>query len=205
MIFLKLRQIPINKNFMKKVLNKRLDEKAMLAGMFAFAALGFLYLYVAATVNNTEAPTKETSFAPQKVATTQVVSPSENGMKKYVSDFMKVEFEYPKEYSLDEKISTIILKKAGDNKKPITFAKYGTNFESVKSHVDNVVAKWKVKPDARRNFFSASINGEVVQTKSDGYSIIFFVKDYAVYQFETGDESLFPDLEKIAKSFKILE
>jgi len=189
---------------MKKILNKKLDEKAMLAGIFAFAALGFLYLYVAATVNNTEAPTKEIP-QPQSIDTTQDVQSSKNGMKKYRSNFLKVEFEYPEKYSVEEKVTSVILKKNDELSGEIIFSKYGTNFEDVKSHVDSVISKWKNKPDSRSDFTSSFMFGEIIRTSYDNYTIIYFVKDYAVYQFETRDASLFPDLETIAKSFKILE
>ena len=189
---------------MKKILNKKLDEKAMLAGIFAFAALGFLYLYVAATVNNTEAPTKEIP-QPQSIATTQDVQSSKNGMKKYRSNFLKVEFEYPEKYIVEEKVTSVILKKNDELSGEIIFSKYGTNYENTKLYIDDIISKWKNKPNSRTNFNSLHLQGELLHTQADNYNVIYFVNRYAVYQFETGDESLFSDLETIAKSFTILE
>lgn len=189
---------------MKKILNKKLDEKAMLAGIFAFAALGFLYLYVAATVNNTEAPTKEIP-QPQSTATTQDVQSSKSGMKKYRSNLLRVEFEYPGKYVI-EQVGQFINLVDSDSKK-ITLSRSGSMFNNVNDHVDDSVKKWYQEPVVRNEIIGIFQKGQLVEKSFSGapYRIIYFVKNNFVYQFETGDASLFSDLETIAKSFTILE
>ena len=126
-------------------------------------------------------------------------------MKKYRSNFLKVEFEYPEKYSVEEKITSVILKKNDELSGEIIFSKYGTNFEDVKSHVDSVVSKKTTPPTIRQKFIGANMGGELVYYSDDGRQTIYFVNDYNVVHFSTPYQLLFPDLETIAKSFTILE
>lgn len=183
---------------------KKTHTKELLATLFAVVVLGFLYLYILAIVRPSTSPgiSQDTSPVGENTST---LPTSVSGMKKYRSDFMKIEFEYTGNYVIEEKVTSVILKSNDVSSSEILFSKYGTNFENVKSHVDDAVARWKNKPTSRYRLAGLGIDGEVVNTSSDSYSVIYFVKDYAVYQFETGDPSLFSDLETIAKSFRIID
>ncbi len=195
------------KNAQKMIYKKYRSE--VLATLFALFALSFLFFYLSARFNNTIAPGRDSvgiSVTPVTTLTNPSEIINENGMKTYKSDFMKVEFEYPSSYGLEARYNDINLIH-GITGKGITFSKSGSMFKSVQEHVDNAISKWYQLPLKRELIISNGLDGEVVDQVVSGvsYRIIYFVKNYSVYQFETGDVELFPDLELIAKSFKILD
>jgi len=187
---------------MKKILNKKLDEKAMLAGIFAFAALGFLYLYVAATVNNTEAPTKETSTS-QVAVTTQEAQLSANGMKKYSSDNLKIEFEYPEDVTINQNLNLLDLKRSSIDYARVSVV--ASNFTNTRDHVEYLISKMP-NTSVKAEYVSLNnIDWAKVNFNENEELVYFHVKEYTSYQLSTKNPSLFQDLEIIAKSFKILE
>ena len=124
----------------------------------------------------------------------------------FVSDFMKMEFNYPAKLYAKSDPSSVTLSNP-DIGGRISISKYGTNFMNVYSHVENSIGRWKDKPTSIENFVGDFERGVVVNGESKGeqYRIYYFVKDYTIYQFEANDPALFSDLDAIAKSFRILE
>lgn len=124
----------------------------------------------------------------------------------FTSDFMKVQFDYPAKLYAKSDQSSVTLSNP-NNGGTISVSKYGTNFRDVYSHVENSIGRWKDKPTSIDSFVGDLEKGVVVngESKHEQYRVYYFVKDYAVYQFEANDPALFSDLDAIAKSFRILQ
>ncbi|MFO0703349.1 MAG: hypothetical protein U0525_01330 [Patescibacteria group bacterium] len=186
-----------------KILHKKLNERLMLAGMFAFVALGALYLYLTYTSKEVN-PDSYINPTP----TTILGMPSEevvNGMKRFRSEQMGFELNYPDKFKIEQNGQFISL--VDSNFKKINLSKSGSMFDDVNSHVNDSIKTWRKQPSIRRDFIGDGQNGLLIEKtiSETPYRIIYYVKDYFVYQIETGDLSLFKDLETIAKSLKILE
>lgn len=130
--------------------------------------------------------------------------------RTYTSEFMKIEIEYPMSYTLEENNSLITLESSSIRGEKITLRKYGSMFTDAKSHVDASLARQKEIPLVRREVSNSNVDGvlgELVEYKTNGvpHRVYYFVKNFALYQFEANDPSLFSDLDAIAKSFRILE
>ena len=190
---------------MKKILNKKLDEKAMLAGIFAFASLGALYLFVSATVNNTQAPTIEILKDKTIATETQIAKHTVNGIKTQRSNFIKIEFNYPDKLVVKENLNFGQLVDS-TGKTVIEYGKYGSLFNNARDHVYNLAKKNNLTLQNLQDL-EGVYSGVTYENKVDNVDerVYLFVKDYATYYFSTKDPSFFPDLEVIAKSFKILE
>ncbi|MFO0703350.1 MAG: hypothetical protein U0525_01335 [Patescibacteria group bacterium] len=185
---------------MHKILHKKLNERLMLAGMFAFVALGALYLYLTYTSKEVN-PDSYINPTP----TTILGMPSEevvNGMKKYRSDNMKIEFEYPAKYKLTEQLNTVTLEQTDGVKSEILVSVYGTNFNNVSDHINNVISKKKLVPAERAPFSGRYFDGEYTKyvEKNLEYESYYYVRNNTVYQIFTSSPILYGDVKRLAES-----
>lgn len=197
---------------MKKTKNKPSKSYAreIIASVFAFGTLSYLYLNVLAIVNHTQAPEISSDRQYKKIYTEggdeRQKSVVETDQSIYKSEILKIEFYYPREYRMKvlNNLITLTDPETGAN---IHISKYGSFRNDVKSHVDLVIEKATQTQATRDVLIGSHVKGEMLETQisNSPYRSIYFVEDYTVYQFESGDPKLFPDLELIAKSFKILE
>ncbi len=183
---------------------KKTHTKELLATLFAIAVLGFLYLYVLAIVRPSTSPSigQDATLVGDSVS---MAPTNGSGIKKYRSDFMKIEFEYDDKFMINEKQTSGEIRIDGSDSK-IEYGKYGTNYETIDDHLNNLIIKNSLnienKQEANQNY-----KGIYYETRVDGEkeNVYMFVNNYVVYYFSTKDPSLFPDLETIAKSFRIIE
>lgn len=124
----------------------------------------------------------------------------------FTSDFMKIQFEHPSKYYVEEKFTTGRITNEVLQGKALRFGTYGTNFETATDHINNLVRLNKHRVtniEPIQNRYSAAMLEKHIDNKVE--RSYFFVKDYAVYYFSTDDPALFSDLDAIAKSFRILD
>lgn len=184
--------------------NKKTHTKELLATLFAVVVLGFLYLYILAIVRPSTSPgiSQDTSPVGENTST---LPTSVSGMKKYRSDFMKIEFEYDDQFIINEKQTSGEIRIVGSDSK-IEYGKYGTNYETADDHLNNLIIKNSLNIESKREV-NQNYKGIYYETRIDGEkeNVYMFVNNYAVYYFSTKDPSLFSDLETLAKSFRIID
>jgi hypothetical protein len=126
-------------------------------------------------------------------------------MQTYTSNFMKLQFDYPARYKVNEDIADVLLT---NNIGKISFGRSGTFYSTSSEHVKflsktHLYTKTLMSQDVNVN----GLTGVRLLLDSQGdkkYEYIF-VKDNTLYQFEANDPALFSDLDSIAKSFRILQ
>ncbi len=128
---------------------------------------------------------------------------NQTATQTFVSDSMKMQFEYSGSFSIKESLKEVILER-GDN--TIEFSSYGTYYTTAMDHVSKLVQLNNIRIKSLQQVQSP-YNTIVLESYIDNEveKSYFFVKDYAVYYFSTDDPALFSDLDAIAKSFRILE
>lgn len=123
--------------------------------------------------------------------------------KTYTSDNLDVQFIYPQYFLIKENLNDVLLEKNGQT---INFGSYGSYYNVADEHVKQLIQQNKIKVKYLQRVPS-KYSAMVMEFESGdkvGRSY-FFVNNYAVYYFSTNDPALFPDLDKIARSFRILE
>lgn len=132
----------------------------------------------------------------------------QRSMKTYTSDFMKIQFDYPMNYLLEDNLNTVSLKtdKMDEPNSSITISSAGTNYANTKDHVEKLIGRNKTrvvsKQETKMPYEGIIVVRDAPLGQGKSY---FFVNNFAVYHFATDDPSLFADLDAIAKSFRILE
>ena len=179
-----------------------LNAGRVAAVVFALGGLSILYFYVLGSMNASHAPTRV--MVP--VTTGDTESTTSKSTKSYQSASLNIAFEYPGEYVASEKFTDIVLKKQA-SASVVQITKYGSQYLNVEDHVNNLISKWQIKPNERSVFVGDNLQGEylIKNGVDESQKIIFYVKEFFIYQFETNDPELFSDLDTIARSFKILE
>lgn len=130
---------------------------------------------------------------------------NQTATQTFTSDYMKVQFDYPATYQVNDDMSDVFLtNKMGQ----LSFGKSGTVYSTASEHV-KYLSKTRLytKTLMSQDIFVKGLSGVKLLLDSQGdqkYEYIF-VKDNALYQFEANDPALFSDLDSIAKTFRIMQ
>lgn len=124
--------------------------------------------------------------------------------KKYRSNFLKIEFSYPKDFEIEEIHNSIYLEgERGD----FTVDRISTNYKTLGEHIDGLEILNKVKVMDREELQVKGVHGIKAIIKSplninpDTYVYFFYPAEWQIYAISTDSEELIPDLDKIAQSF----
>lgn len=115
----------------------------------------------------------------------------------YRSKTLKFSIVIPSIFQIEEKFTTILLK---NNDKLIQINRSGTNFSTLDDHLDNL-SKLNQLTFSDRQHASIS-NYDSVKGTIGGEIHYFIYVDNWVYSLSTSSPPLFPDLDKIAQSFR---
>lgn len=117
--------------------------------------------------------------------------------KTYQSKDMKISIRINSNINVEDRLGRIIL---NNQKGQIIINKTGTNFENIKEYLEDLQLKnhfvLEMKKDLEINSNSA-ISGYLKDEK-----FYYIYADYRVYSLSTSSESLYDDLDQIAKSFR---
>lgn len=134
------------------------------------------------------------------------VQPNKSATEENIitSKDMKFSIEVPKDFEVEEKFTSLILKK-GENY--ILIGRNGTNFDSLESYIKDLSEKNRFSFLEQKNAKIdglESINGMMQPESSSVLSskAYFVYSDYFVYTLETSSEALFGTLDEIAKTFR---
>lgn len=130
-------------------------------------------------------------------------------IQSYTSDFLKIKFDYPNNYVIEDNRNVIYIKPAkdatGSRKSDIEVFMMGSSYDSAYNHAQNTTAlnRTHIRSISR---LSAPYDGALVKKMdSDGGGVsYYFLIEGALYIFSTDNPSLFSDLDAIAQSFRII-
>lgn len=124
--------------------------------------------------------------------------------KTHRSEVLKFTITVPSQFSIkDEKIRVIISNLEGD----MIISRNGTQFDSLEEYIKDFDIKHKTTPSNEQkisvgNFSAVSRVIKYPGSNPSGDKIYLVYTGDAVYQFSTSSESLYPDLDQIAQTFK---
>jgi len=124
--------------------------------------------------------------------------------KTYHSKFLKITIDYPTDFELEERFGTITLK---NTKGEIAIGANGTNYETVDEYLDYLSKVNKVSIINRQHILINeldSVKATIKHPKSNNpdREVYYFYINNGIHDVSTKDRSLYPELDRVAKSFR---
>lgn len=121
------------------------------------------------------------------------------------SDVMDFYIVIPEEFKVDENFTSVIIVAGSEGK--ILIGRSGTNFDNLNDYLDDLNTKNRSQvidsQSSSINEYAAVKQKLVNEDLQDSNRITYFIYvDGWVYSLSTSSESLYDDLDQIAKSFK---
>lgn len=164
------------------------------AYIFIFLFLLILFFYLISILSN-----KPTSYQPKLTTTYNPQQPRE-----YRSKNLKFAITVPSDFQIEERFTIVNLVNAEGE---ISIDRIGTNFDDLEGYLQNLVAKNKVLIINKNSYQIGSLNAisSIIRhpiSKRPDEKVYFIYEDNWVYSLSTSSPALFPDLDKIAQSFR---
>ena len=136
----------------------------------------------------------------QSITTTSIP----NETRTYKSKFLKITFNYPTKFQLEDKFDTIYLK---EGNYLIIIDRVGTNYKTIDEYLNYLGNINKVNISDRQQLKVNKLDGVKAtinhpNTNNPDTEVYYFYVDNWVYDISTTYSSLYPDLDQIAQSFR---
>lgn len=146
-------------------------------------------------------PRPDYSAIQNQSQTIKQLNSKEVGTKFYSSKTFKISFQVPAKAAIKEDVAEIRIEL---NKNLIVVTRNGTNFQNLIDYLKEFDSRRQIKADyekAEKIGENEAIFRTIISDNKKRRSV-FIYSNYYVYIFSTDSEALFPDLDRIAKSFR---
>ena len=131
-----------------------------------------------------------------------VNTPNQN-VRAYSSKFLKFSIHKPSEYTVEEKYTSVTLKK---KKQEISIDRTGTNFDTIDGYINDLASKNRLEIEHKEKI-SINNNKEAMiidyRTINNNEKIyIIYATDWTIFTLSASSKTLYPDLDQIARSFR---
>ena len=126
-------------------------------------------------------------------------SPTSQELKTFQSKFMKFSIELPNNFFAEEKLGSVIINSPEGK---IFIDKNGTNFGNLDDYLSDLSIKNKIELKTQTKLTITGLDaiaGFIDQEKN-----YYVYADNSVFLLSTTSESLYPDLDQIAQSFRYI-
>ncbi len=146
---------------------------------------------------------QRTQYKPEsKPVTVQIQTPVPYA--RYYSKFLKVNFEYPVKYTIQDTYNDITLTKGTHQ---LQIGRIATNYDTVEGYIDSLERLNHVRIiDRHKQRINGiqTIKGVIKHNKANSDTYIYFLypTEWTIFTVSTNEEALIPELDLMVQSFQ---